>query len=89
METGCQPRYKRALTGSQDDRRDSHRHHSGIAQRLGVANVPHTRRMACEIIASALVFRDRIAGVQKEIRSLAPVGADGEDNPPGEVQAAR
>ena len=34
-----------------------------MAQLLGMANVPQTRRMACAIIANALVFHERIAGM--------------------------
>ena len=32
-----------------------------IAGLLGMSNVPQTRRMACAIIANALVFHERIA----------------------------
>ena len=35
----------------------------GIARLLGMSNVPQTRRMACAIIANALVFHGRIAGM--------------------------
>ena len=34
-----------------------------IARLLGMSNVPQTRRMACAIIANALVFHERIAGM--------------------------
>ena len=43
----------------------------GIARLLGMSNVPQTRRMACAIIANALVFHGQIAGMHKEIKSLA------------------
>ena len=59
-----------------------------IAQRLGMINVAQTRRMACAIIANALVFHERIAGMHPEIKPLARVCGDGVDNPQGEVLAA-
>ena len=59
-----------------------------IARLLGMTNVPQTRRMACAIIANALVFHERIAGMHDEVKSLALVCGDGVDNPQGEVIAA-
>ena len=59
-----------------------------IARRLGMINVPQTRRMACAIIANALVFHEHIAGMHPEIKPLAQVCGDGVDNPQGEVLAA-
>ena len=59
-----------------------------IAALLGMANVPQTRRMACAIIANALVFHDQIAGMHAKINSLALACGDGVDNPQGEVLAA-
>ena len=59
-----------------------------IARRLGMINVPQTRRMACAIIANALVFHEHIAGMNPEIKPLAQVCGDGVDNPQGEVLAA-
>ena len=59
-----------------------------IARRLGMTNVPQTRRMACAIIANALVFHERIAGMHEEVKSLALVCGDGVDNPQGEVLTA-
>ena len=41
-----------------------------IAQLLGMDNVPQTRRMACAIIANALVFHERIAGMHPGIAPL-------------------
>ena len=61
---------------------------SEIAALLGMANVPQTRRMACAIIANALVFHDQIAGMHARIKSLALACGDGVDNPQGEVLAA-
>ena len=56
-----------------------------IASRLGMVNVPQTRRMACAIIANALVFHEHIAGMHSEVKPLAKVCGDGVDNPQGEV----
>ncbi len=61
---------------------------AAIAKLLGMANVPQTRRMACAIIANALVFHDQIAGMHAKIKSLALACGDGVDNPQGEVLAA-
>ena len=59
-----------------------------IARLLGMDNVPQTRRMACAIIANALVFHERIAGMHPEVNPLAKVCGDVVDNPQGEVLAA-
>ena len=59
-----------------------------IARSLGMIDVPQTRRMACAIIANALVFHERIAGMHTEVDPLAKVCGDGVDNPQGEVLAA-
>ena len=59
-----------------------------IARLLGMTNVPQTRRMACAIIANALVFHEHIAGMHPEVKPLAKVCSDGVDNPQGEVIAA-
>ena len=59
-----------------------------IAALLGMADVRQTRRMACAIIANALVFHDQIAGMHARIKSLALACGDGVDNPQGEVLAA-
>ena len=59
-----------------------------IARLLGMSNVPQTRRMACAIIANALVFHERIVGMHTEVKSLAVVCGDGVENPQGEVLAA-
>ena len=53
-----------------------------------MTNVPQTRRMACAIIANALVFHEHIAGMHPEVKPLAKVCGDGVDNPQGEVLAA-
>ena len=59
-----------------------------IASRLGMIDVPQTRRMACAIIANALVFHEHIAGLHPEVKPLAKVCGDGVDNPQGVVLAA-
>ena len=59
-----------------------------IARLLGMTNVPQTRRMACAIIANALVFHERIAGMHDEVKPLALVCGDSVPNPQGEVIAA-
>ncbi|MYD52592.1 MAG: hypothetical protein F4W93_14080 [Dehalococcoidia bacterium] len=38
-----------------------------IANLLGMVNVPQTRRMACAIMANALVFHDRIVGMHRGV----------------------
>ena len=63
------------------------RHHA-IARLLGMSNVPQTRRMACAIIANALVFHERIAGRHEGVKPLAVVCGDGVDNPQSETLAA-
>ena len=60
----------------------------GIARLLGMSNVPQTRRMACAIIANALVFHGRIAGMHPGVKSLAVVCGDDVPNPQGSVLAA-
>ena len=61
---------------------------TAIARSLGMTDVPQTRRMACAIIANALVFHEHIAGLHKEVKPLATVCGDGAANPQGEVLAA-
>ena len=59
-----------------------------IARRLGMSNVPQTRRMACAIIANAMVFHERIAGMYPGIKSLRLVCGSNVDNPQREMLAA-
>ena len=61
---------------------------SAIARLLGMTNVPQTRRMACAIMANALVFHGRIAGMHDGVKPLAMVCGDGVSNPQGETLAA-
>ena len=44
-----------------------------IAALLGMDNVPQTRRMACAIIANAMIFHERIAGMHEGIGTLRSV----------------
>ena len=46
---------------------------ASIAKTLGMRNVPQTRRMACAIIANALVFHERFSGIYEEVRPLRQV----------------
>lgn len=59
-----------------------------IAQLLGMSNVPQTRRMACAIIANALVFHERIYGMHAGVKSLNVVCGDSVANPQAEVLTA-
>ena len=61
---------------------------TAIARSLGMIDVPQTRRMACAIIANALVFHEHIAGLHEQVKPLATVCGDGTANPQGEVLAA-
>ena len=61
---------------------------AAIARLLGMTNVPQTRRMACAIIANAMVFHERIAGIHEKIKPLSMVCGDAMPNPQGEVLAA-
>ena len=59
-----------------------------LARLLGMANVPQTRRMACAIIANALVFHERIAGMHAKVQPLDLVCGDTTPNPKGAMLAA-
>ena len=59
-----------------------------IARLLGMSNVPQTRRMACAIIANALVFHERIAGMYDDVKPLGMVCGDEVANPQSAVLAA-
>ncbi len=61
---------------------------SSIAQLLGMANVPQTRRMACAIVANALVFHERIAGMHQNVKPLRLVFGDTVPDPQSEVLTA-
>ena len=57
----------------------------GIAGLLGMTNVPQTRRMACAIIANALVFHNRIAGMHENVKPLNLVCGPGVSDPQRET----
>ena len=59
-----------------------------IARLLGMPDVPQTRRMACAIIANALVFHERIAGKYEGIKPLNLVCGPEVANPQAETLAA-
>ena len=52
-----------------------------IARLLGMSDLPQTRRMACAVIANAVVFHDRIAGMHSEIKYLNLLWRSPADNP--------
>ena len=45
-----------------------------IAKSLGMPNVPQTLRMACAILANALIFHERIAGMHADVKPLRLLG---------------
>ena len=59
-----------------------------IARLLGMSDVPQTRRMACAIIANALVFHERIAGKHEGVKPLNLVCGPEVANPQAETLAA-
>ena len=59
-----------------------------IAHLLGMDNVPQTRRMACAIIANAMIFHDRIARIHPSIKTLKLVCGPEVANPQGETLGA-
>ena len=59
-----------------------------IARLLGMTNVPQTRRMACAIIANAMVFHQRIAGMHDGLKPLRLVCGPGVANPQDETLSA-
>ena len=59
-----------------------------IARLLGMSDVPQTRRMACAIIANAMVFHQRIAGIHEGVKPLRLVCGPNVANPQGETLTA-
>ena len=59
-----------------------------IARLLGMSDVPQTRRMACAIIANAMVFHQRIAGMHEGVKPLLLVCGPGVANPQDETLEA-
>ena len=41
-----------------------------IARLLGMTDVPQTRRMACAIVANAMIFHERIAGMHPNRQAI-------------------
>ena len=56
-----------------------------ISKLLGLADVLQTRRMACAIIANAMVFHNRVAGMHKGIQSLQSLCGPDILNPHSEI----
>ena len=59
-----------------------------IAQTLGMANVPQTRRMACAILANALIFQERIAAIHPGVKRPNQVCGKGVTNPQAQTRQA-
>ena len=59
-----------------------------IARLLGMSDVPQTRRMACAIIANAMVFHQRIAGIHQGVKHLRLVCGPSVANPQSETLTA-
>ena len=58
-----------------------------IARRLNINDVPQMRRMACAIIANAMLFHERLAG-RHGIKPLAQICNPDTPNPQAEILAA-
>ena len=58
-----------------------------IARRLNISDVPQMRRMACAIIANAMLFHERLAG-RHGIKPLAQICNPDNPNPQAEIIAA-
>ena len=59
-----------------------------IADLLGMSDVPQTRRMACAIIANALVFHEQLSGMHEQVKPLRLVCGDGIEDPRDETLRA-
>ena len=81
IEQGIE-RVARILDEMDESRRAST---NGIARLLGMTNVPQTRRMACAIIANALVFHNRIAGMHDDVKPVNLVCGPGVSDPQRET----
>ena len=58
-----------------------------VAALLGMSDVPQTHRMACAIIANAMVFHDRVADIHGDIKPLRLVCNPNVANPQREIIA--
>ena len=56
-----------------------------VATLLGMSDVPQTHRMACAIIANAMVFHDRVADIHDDIKPLRLVCSRDVANPQREI----
>ena len=72
-----------AILDNMDQSRPAINH--SIARLLGMTNVPQMRRMACAIVANAMVFHDRIAGMHPEVSPLRLVCGPDVSNPQAET----
>ena len=61
---------------------------SAIASTLGMKNVPQTHRMACAIVANAMVFNEQIAGAHPGIKPLNLTCGEKIMNPQAEILSA-
>ena len=61
---------------------------SDIAGLLGMSNVHQTRRMACAILANAMVFHDRVADMHDGVKHLHMVCGPDVADPQAEVLAS-
>ena len=59
-----------------------------IARLLGMTDLAQTRRMACAIIANAMIFHERIAGMHDTVKPLRLVCGAGVSNPQEDMLAA-
>lgn len=59
-----------------------------IANLLGMTDVPQTHRMACAIVANAMVFHDRVAGMHEGVKTLNLVCGPGVTNPQANISEA-
>ena len=59
-----------------------------IARLLGMTDLAQTRRMACAIIANAMIFHERIAGMHDTVKPLRLVCGAGVPNPQEDMLAA-
>ncbi len=59
-----------------------------IAKLLGLSDVLQTRRMACAIVANAMIFHNRVAGMHPGVKQVDQVAGPEVENPRDEVLAA-
>ena len=59
-----------------------------VAGLLGMTNARHARRMACAVIANALIFHERLAGTHDDVRPLSLLNGAVNGDLKGEVLTA-